>query len=68
LGESSESPLASAALRIHADRLATAARDERMAERFTAAHPAVEVVRIKAQSTDVHDLDGLRRIGTELGG
>jgi anion-transporting ArsA/GET3 family ATPase len=59
LGESSESPLASAALRIHADRLA---------ERFTAAHPAVEVVRIKAQSTDVHDLDGLRRIGTELGG
>jgi hypothetical protein len=37
-----------------------------MAERFTAAHPRVPVVRVKAQSTDVHDLDGLRRIGAEL--
>jgi hypothetical protein len=39
-----------------------------MAGRFTAAHPGVEVVRVKAQSTDVHDLEGLRKIGAELAG
>jgi anion-transporting ArsA/GET3 family ATPase len=68
LDDSNESPLAAAALRIHADRLATATRDGRMAERFTAAHPDVEIVRVRAQSTDVHDLDGLRLIGAELSG
>jgi anion-transporting ArsA/GET3 family ATPase len=66
LDESGESPLTAVALRVHADRLSAAARDGRMAERFTAAHPRVPVVRVKAQSTDVHDLDGLRRIGAEL--
>jgi len=39
-----------------------------MAERFTSAHPNVRVVPVGAQSTDVHDLDGLRTIGTELAG
>ena len=68
LDDSDESPLAAAALRIHADRVAAASRDRRMAERFTSAHPDVEIVRVKAQSTDVHDLDGLRRIGVELAG
>jgi len=66
LDESGESPLAAATMRVHADRLGAAARDRRMAERFTAAHPGVQVVHVKAQSTDVHDLDGLREIGTEL--
>jgi anion-transporting ArsA/GET3 family ATPase len=66
LEESGESPLATAVLRIHAERLATAARDGRMAERFAASHPGVPVVQVAAQATDVHDLDGLRRIGAEL--
>jgi anion-transporting ArsA/GET3 family ATPase len=66
LDESGESPLASAALRIHAERVAAAARDRHVAERFHAAHPGVSVVQVGAQSTDVHDLDGLRRIATEL--
>ena len=68
LDESGESPLTAATLRVHADRLAAAARDRRMAERFTSAHPNVRVVPVGAQSTDVHDLDGLRTIGTELAG
>jgi len=68
LDDSGESPLTAATLRVHADRLAAAARDGHMAERFTAAHPGVNVVRVRAQSTDVHDLDGLRRIGLELAG
>jgi anion-transporting ArsA/GET3 family ATPase len=66
LDESGESPLTAAVLRVHAERLTTAARDRRMAERFVAAHPGVPVVQVAAQATDVHDLDGLRRIGAEL--
>jgi hypothetical protein len=68
LDESGESPLTAATLRVHADRHAAAARDRHMAERFTSAHPGVGVVQVGAQSTDVHDLDGLRRIGMELAG
>ena len=66
LDESGASPLASAALRIHAERVTAAARDRHVAERFRAAHPGVAVVEVAAQSTDVHDLDGLRRIAAEL--
>jgi anion-transporting ArsA/GET3 family ATPase len=55
-----------AVLRIHAERLATAARDARTAERFRTAHPSVPVVAVAAQSGDVHDLHGLRQIGSEL--
>ena len=32
------------------------------------AHPEVPIVEVPALSTDVHDLDGLRRIGTALAG
>ena len=66
LDESGESPLAAAALRIHAERVSAAVRDRHVAERFHAAHPGVAVVQVGAQSTDVHDLDGLRRIAAEL--
>ncbi|MDQ1706591.1 MAG: hypothetical protein QOF18_2957 [Frankiaceae bacterium] len=66
LDKSGDSPLTAAVLRIHAERLATAARDRRMAERFTASHPDVPVVQVAAQASDVHDLAGLRRIGGEL--
>ena len=59
-------PLAASVLRIHADRVATSARQRRLAERFTLAHPEVARAEITALSGDVHDLDGLRRIAREL--
>jgi anion-transporting ArsA/GET3 family ATPase len=68
LDEAGESDLTAAVLRIHADRMAAATRDARMAERFSAAHPGVPVVQVRAQAGDVHDLDGLRSIGEELAG
>jgi anion-transporting ArsA/GET3 family ATPase len=67
LEENGEEPLAAAVLRVHADRMLIAGRDQRMAERFSGAHPEVPVVEVAAQAEDVHDLDGLRAIGAELG-
>jgi anion-transporting ArsA/GET3 family ATPase len=52
-----------AALRLHAERMEQAAAQRRMAEHFTAAHPLVPVAEVPAQPEDVHDLEGLRRIG-----
>jgi anion-transporting ArsA/GET3 family ATPase len=52
-----------AALRLHAGRVEQAAAQRRMAEHFTAAHPLVPVAEVGAQPEDVHDLEGLRRIG-----
>jgi anion-transporting ArsA/GET3 family ATPase len=52
-----------AALHLHADRMAQAATERRSAEGFTGAHPLVPVTEVPAQPEDVHDLDGLRRIG-----
>ncbi len=59
--------LAIAALRLHADRMEQAAAQRRTAEHFTAAHPLVPVAEIPAEAEDVHDLDGLRRIGKSFG-
>jgi anion-transporting ArsA/GET3 family ATPase len=56
-------PVAAAALRLHADRMQLCTREQRLAEHFTSAHPAVPVVMVPAQPEDVHDLDGLRIIG-----
>ncbi len=53
-------------LELHADRLRLAARQRHLAERFTAAHPQVPVREVAALAEDVHDLDGLRRIGAML--
>src|SRR3954468_13126353 len=66
LEEDGTHPLAAAVLRVHADRIRTAGRDERMAESFSGAHPAVPLVEVAAQAQDVHDLEGLRAIGAEL--
>jgi anion-transporting ArsA/GET3 family ATPase len=64
--DNGDQPLAAAVLRVHADRMRTAGRDQRMAESFSGAHPAVPVVEVAAQAQDVHDLEGLRAIGAEL--
>ncbi len=60
-------PLAIAALRLHADRMQVAVAQRRVAEHFTAAHPLVPVTEVPAQPDDIHDLDGLRRIGLAFG-
>jgi anion-transporting ArsA/GET3 family ATPase len=59
--------LAEAALRVHAELAAAAEHDARMAKRFAAAHPRVPVIAVPALAEDVHDLEGLRRIGDLLG-
>jgi anion-transporting ArsA/GET3 family ATPase len=59
--------LAEAALRVHAELASAAEHDARMARRFAAAHPRVPMVCVPALPADVHDLDGLRRIGELLG-
>ncbi len=60
--------MAAAVLRLHADRVALSARERRLQERFTGAHPGVPVVEVAAQPGDVHDLDGLRSVGADLAG
>lgn len=49
-------------LRLHADVARLAQRDARLAERFTAAHPAVPVVKTPALPRDVNDLPALRTV------
>jgi anion-transporting ArsA/GET3 family ATPase len=66
LAEVTRYPLAVAALRLHAERMQLIAAERRLAQRFTAAHPAVPVARVIAQPEDVHDLVGLRVIGESL--
>jgi len=58
--------LAAGILRLHAERMQLAARERRVAEHFTAAHPTVPVTEVAAQPEDVHDLEGLRTIGSSL--
>ncbi|TVT60536.1 ArsA family ATPase [Amycolatopsis rhizosphaerae] len=64
----SSAPLATAVLRLHADRVALAARENRLLARFTKAHPEVPIVRVPALPSDVHDVGGLRDIGDRLAG
>ncbi|MFI2202911.1 ArsA family ATPase [Streptomyces sp. NPDC020192] len=58
--------LAAGLLRLHADRMQLLAREQRTRDRFTARHPEVAVVEVPALPGDVHDLTGLRDIGTLL--
>jgi anion-transporting ArsA/GET3 family ATPase len=62
------SALAAGVLRLHADRVLLAAREQRLEQRFSSAHPGVPVVEVAAQPGDVHDLDGLRAVGSDLAG
>ncbi|MCW2787024.1 MAG: ATPase [Marmoricola sp.] len=54
-------------LRLHADRKRIVDREARLRSRFAVAHPDVATVVLPALPSDVHDLDGLRRIGQLLG-
>ncbi|HEX5297582.1 MAG TPA: ArsA-related P-loop ATPase [Streptosporangiaceae bacterium] len=68
-GAESDTPrhsIAIAALRMHAERMHLSKRERRLAEHFTSAHPAIPVAEVIAQPEDVHDLAGLRVVGTIL--
>jgi anion-transporting ArsA/GET3 family ATPase len=60
--------LAAAALRVHAERMTQASREQHLADRFTSAHPEVPIRAVPAAAGDVHDFDGLRMMGDELTG
>ncbi|MEU0008083.1 ArsA family ATPase [Streptomyces sp. NPDC006314] len=53
-------------LRLHAERMQLLSREQRTRDRFTARHPEVAVVDVPALPGDVHDLTGLRDIGSLL--
>jgi len=55
-------------LRLHADRVRMVEREARLRSRFEAAHPQVPTAVVPALAGDVHDLDGLRQVGTLLAG
>jgi anion-transporting ArsA/GET3 family ATPase len=61
------SRMAAGLLRLHADRRLMVEREARLRDRFARAHPDVATVVLPALPTDVHDLEGLRRIGELLG-
>jgi anion-transporting ArsA/GET3 family ATPase len=53
-------------LRLHADRFRMCEREAELRGRFAAAHPQVPTVVVPALAGDVHDLEGLRRVGELL--
>jgi anion-transporting ArsA/GET3 family ATPase len=55
-------------LRLHADRMALAAQERRVITAFAAGRADVPVVEVPSMASDVHDVDGLRRVGTALAG
>jgi anion-transporting ArsA/GET3 family ATPase len=61
-------PLAAAVLRLHADRVDLAEREERLLGRFTSAHREVAVSRVPVVPGVVADLAALREIGRQLAG
>jgi anion-transporting ArsA/GET3 family ATPase len=59
-------PMTAALLRLHADRLRNAERQEKLARKFVSAHPSVAITEVVALPEDVHDLAGLRTVGDLL--
>jgi anion-transporting ArsA/GET3 family ATPase len=55
-------------LRLHADRMALANAEQRTIRAFAARRADVPFVEVPAMATDVHDVEGLRRIGAALAG
>ena len=57
-------PVAADVMLVHAGMMARYEAERTHMRRFTAAHPDVPVAAVTAQPVDVHDIDGLREIGT----
>jgi anion-transporting ArsA/GET3 family ATPase len=66
LTERGDHPLTATLLRLHAERMNVAAREGRLREHFSSAHPTVPVADVGALAEDVHDLDGLRQVADDL--
>jgi anion-transporting ArsA/GET3 family ATPase len=63
-----EATITAGLLRMHAVQAEIAARHESLARRFTAGHPDIPLIEVPAASGDIHDLEGLRVVGTALAG
>ncbi|WP_433600751.1 ArsA family ATPase [Nocardia sp. CA-135953] len=59
-------PLTAAVLRIHAQRVATAKREQHLLHRFTGAHPRVPIASVTALPFEVSDLAALRAVAAQL--
>ncbi|HVQ86625.1 MAG TPA: ArsA-related P-loop ATPase [Actinomycetes bacterium] len=68
LAEQRDHALTAGLLRLHADTMRRIASEQHLLQRFTGAHPGVAVAVAPALAGDVHDLPGLRTIGTALAG
>jgi hypothetical protein len=55
-------------LRIHAQRVATAKREQHLLHRFTSAHPRVPIASVTALPFEVSDLEALQAVGDQLTG
>jgi anion-transporting ArsA/GET3 family ATPase len=62
----SDNALAIALLELHAERMQIKARHKHLIQRFEGAHPGVPIISVPAMAEDIHDLDGLRSVGTAL--
>lgn len=60
--------LTTAVLRIHAQRVGTAKREQHLLHRFTGAHPRVPIASVTALPFEVSDLEALRAVGAQLAG
>jgi hypothetical protein len=65
-GDSESAALASAVLKIHADRAQTAKREIRLLSRFTGANPHVPVIGVPSLPFDVSDLEALRALADQI--
>ncbi|MBJ8346068.1 ArsA family ATPase [Antrihabitans sp. YC2-6] len=65
-GATPENALAAGVLRVHAQRAALSKREDRLLQRFTGAHPRVEIVTVPAFPFEVVDLEALRSVADQL--
>ena len=68
LEEDGVHPLTAGLLRLHADRMKRREGERVLAGRMRGAHPRLPVVEVPVRPEDVHDLEGLRSLGADLGG
>jgi anion-transporting ArsA/GET3 family ATPase len=66
LRRTDDGSLTAGLLRLHADRVRMVERERTLRDRFATAHPQVATAVVPALAGDVHDLDGLRRVGNLL--
>jgi anion-transporting ArsA/GET3 family ATPase len=58
--------LTAGVLRVHAERMAVQASEQRRVDGFALAHPNVKLASVRSFAQDVHDVAGLRALGAAL--